>query len=66
MIDFLIEYGVNVHTHTAAGDPMLHFALQSSVDEETALKIVKFLVERGCNPLETNTSAETPLHITVR
>ena len=67
MIDLLIEYGVDVHTHrdTAARDPLLHSALKAPLDEDTVLKIVKLLVSRGHDPLETNTSGETPLHIAV-
>ncbi|KAF8125623.1 ankyrin repeat-containing domain protein [Boletus edulis] len=64
IIQFLVENGVNIHT--TAGNPVLHTALQSSREEDNALKTVKVLIGHGCDPLEASSSGETPLHIAVK
>ena len=62
----LLESGTNVHARTAAGDSVLHIALQSISEEEYTLRIAKILVCHGCNLLEASSSGETALDIAVR
>ena len=65
MIRFLVENGVNVHTHTIDGDSVLHIMLQSSYKDSVALETVKLLVGYGCDPLEVDSRGRNPLHIAV-
>ena len=63
MIRFLVENGVDVHSHASDGDSVLHTALRCFNDDNDVLEAVKFLVGYGCDPLEPNSRGETPLHI---
>ncbi|KAG6377683.1 ankyrin repeat-containing domain protein [Boletus reticuloceps] len=66
MIVSLVESGADVHACTAAGDNMLHTALQELWDEDNALEVAKALISHGCDPLKASPSGEIPLHIAVK
>ena len=65
MIRLLLENGANVHARTAAGDSVLHVALESFSEDSYSLETLKILAGHGCDPLEARPSGETPLHIAV-
>ena len=63
MIRLLVTNDVDVFAHSGDGDSVLHIALRCFNDDNDVLEAVKFLVGYGCDPLETNSRRETPLHI---
>ncbi|KAF8134004.1 ankyrin repeat-containing domain protein [Boletus edulis] len=63
MIRFLVENGVDVLAHANDGDSVLHSALRCLNWDSDVLKVAKFLIRYGCDPLEANSRGETPLHI---
>ena len=64
-IRFLVENGVDVLARARNGDSVLHITLRCFIRDFDELDAVKLLVGYGCDPLETNSRGETPLHIAV-
>ena len=65
MIPFLVENGVDVLARASNGDSVLDIALQSVYYDHESVEIVRTLVGYGCDPLETNSRGNTPLHVAV-
>ncbi|KAF8439131.1 ankyrin repeat-containing domain protein [Boletus edulis BED1] len=61
MLRSIVEAGVDVHTHVAGGDTMLHLAV--TFFQEDCLAAVKILVGAGAKPFMRNTAGKTPLHL---
>ena len=66
MIQFLVKNEIDVFAHSSDGDSVLHIVLRCFNDDEETLECVKVLVGCGCDPLETNSHGNTPLHIAVQ
>lgn len=66
MIRLLVNNGANPLVRTEDGDSVLHIVLRSFYNDEHALEAVKFLVDHGCNPLESDSRGKTPLDIAVQ
>lgn len=65
MMGLLLEKGVNVRARTAAGNSLLHVALESFSEEDYCLRTVKLLVCHGCDAHQTSSLGKTPFHIAV-
>ena len=65
MTRLLLEQGADVHGCTAAGDSVLHIALESFSKDSDCFEVVKLLIDRGCDPQRASSSGRTPLHITI-
>ncbi|KAG6377524.1 ankyrin repeat-containing domain protein [Boletus reticuloceps] len=61
MLRSIVEAGVDVHTHVAGGDTMLHLAV--TFFQEDCQEAVKILVGAGAKPFMRNTAGKTPLHL---
>ena len=66
IVGCLLENGANVHADTTVRDPLFCTALSLLWDDDDGLNTAKLLVRHGCDPLEVNSSGETPLHIAVK
>ena len=67
MVEGLIQRGADVRSIASSGDTALHFAIsQYNSDEDTRCKLVKRLINAGCNPIALNSNRETTLEITIR
>ncbi|KAF8441582.1 ankyrin repeat-containing domain protein [Boletus edulis BED1] len=63
MIRLLVNNQVDALAHASNGDSLLHVVLRSSHNDDKALQAARVLVGYGCDPLDTNSRGETPLHI---
>ena len=66
MIHFLFANQVKFLTHASDGNSVLHIALQCFNDDKSVMEAAKLLVSYGCDPLETNSRGEIPLHFAAR
>ena len=64
-VESLIYRGANVHSATLSGDTALHFALWN-YSEEMCCKIVKRLINAGCDTAACNSIGETALEIAIQ
>ena len=65
MIRFLVENGFDALARTKSEDSLLHITMDTSYEDE-ALETTELLVARGCDPLQPNSSGETPLCIAIK
>ena len=65
LIRFLVDKGAGLHVTHPNGDTLLHLAMLAPSETE-CLKIIKFLVNVGCNPRACNLAGETPFRIAAR
>ena len=67
MIIHLLENGTSdIYTRDATRDTLLHTSLRLFLKEDPALKITKWLICHGWDPLEANSIGDTPLQIAVQ